>query len=76
MSQKSLLEEIVENAGHKIIFYPKYHCELNYIESFWGAAKNHARKNCNHSFKELRVTVPVALNSVSLCKIRKFVTDL
>jgi len=72
LAQKSHLEEIVEKAGHKIIFYPKYHCELNYIESFWGATKQYARKNCNYSFKELERTVPLALNSVSLCKIRKF----
>ena len=72
LSQKSQLEEIVESAGHKIIFFPKYHCELNYIENFWGAAKNYSRKNCNYSFKELQETVPAALNSVPLSKIRKF----
>jgi len=72
MEQKPYLQEIVENAGHKIIFFPKYHCELNYIESFWGAAKNYTRKNCNYSWKGLQQTVPLALNSISLCKIRKF----
>ena len=32
ISQKSLLQEEIEKRGHKCIFYPKYHCELNFIE--------------------------------------------
>ena len=72
MEQKSLLEEIVEQAGHKIIFYPKYHCELNFIESFWGSAKQYARQNCNYSWTGLNQIVPDALDSVSVNKIRKF----
>jgi hypothetical protein len=71
-SQKSLLSEIIENAGHKAIFYPKFHCELNFIEMFWGAAKQYTRKNCDYSFKSLKKIVPEALESVPLLKIRKF----
>ncbi|KAF8273930.1 hypothetical protein EI94DRAFT_1562909, partial [Lactarius quietus] len=39
VSQKSELEELIEKCGHFCDFYPKYHCELNYIEQYWGAAK-------------------------------------
>ena len=39
LAQKGRLEEIIIAAGHQIIFYPKFHCELYYIENFWGAAK-------------------------------------
>ncbi|CAG8566112.1 28459_t:CDS:2 [Racocetra persica] len=39
-SQKNHLQEIIEAAGHLCIFYPKYHCELNYIESFWEQQNN------------------------------------
>ncbi|KAF7373706.1 hypothetical protein MSAN_00581600 [Mycena sanguinolenta] len=39
VNQKSELEELVESRGHICDFYPKYHCELNFIEMYWGAAK-------------------------------------
>ena len=39
MEQKSALEELIEGAGHLILFYPKFHCELNFIEQYWGNAK-------------------------------------
>ena len=32
--QKSALEEAILEAGHKCIFYLKFHCELNYIERY------------------------------------------
>ena len=61
MNQKSLIQETIEARGHKVIFYPKFHCELNFIEMFWGAAKNmHERivtihlnpwKNCSLSIE-------------------------
>jgi hypothetical protein len=36
VSQKSQLEEFVTSRGHICDFYPKYHCELNFIEQYWG----------------------------------------
>jgi hypothetical protein len=38
-NQKSHLQEFIESHGHLVDFYPKYHCELNFIEQYWGAAK-------------------------------------
>ena len=38
-SQKSQLEEYITSRGHICDFYPKFHCELNFIEQYWGAAK-------------------------------------
>src|SRR5947207_8290244 len=32
LAQKGAIAEIIERAGHKSIFYPKFHCELNFIE--------------------------------------------
>lgn len=39
MAQKSQLEEQIESHGHICDFYPKFHCELNFIEQYWGAMK-------------------------------------
>jgi hypothetical protein len=33
------LEELMTLRGHICDFYPKYHCELNFIEQYWGTAK-------------------------------------
>ena len=54
LAQKGAIAEIIEKAGHKCIFYPKFHCELNFIERYWGAAKNYARKNCDYSWAGLK----------------------
>ena len=41
ISQKSQLEEFVTSCSHICDFYLKYHCELNFIEQYWEAAKLH-----------------------------------
>jgi hypothetical protein len=48
-AQRSRLEEAVEGAGHIALFYPKYHCEMNWIEYYWGACKKYARKHCTYT---------------------------
>jgi hypothetical protein len=30
---------LLRGCGHICDFYPKYHCELNFIEQYWGTAK-------------------------------------
>ncbi|KAH6583636.1 hypothetical protein BASA61_007904 [Batrachochytrium salamandrivorans] len=72
-AQKPWLQEIVEtNQDLTIDYYPKYHCEFNFIELYWGAAKRYSRRNCDYSFKGLELVLPAALNSVSLTLIRKY----
>ena len=70
--QKGQLQEEVEAANHLIIFYPKFHCELNFIERFWCVAKWYARENCAYSFEGLRQIVPAALESVSTASIIRY----
>ena len=45
-STRSCLQEIVEDAGHIFLLYPKFHCELEYHRS---SCKHFVRKHCNHT---------------------------
>ena len=38
--EKPLLQLVIKKAGHKCLFLPKFHCELNPIEMVWGQAKS------------------------------------
>jgi hypothetical protein len=76
-SQKTALEELVESRGHICIFYPKYHCELNFIEMVWGAAKYEyrmfARPNNEH---EMEQNIQDSLTSVSLRRMRMYAISI
>ena len=71
-NQLGRVEEEVIALGHICLFYPKFHCGLNFIEPYWGAAKKFARDNCDYTFSGLRKTVPSALASVSNVSILRF----
>jgi hypothetical protein len=72
MSQKSQLEEAIEQRGHICDFYPKYHCELNFIEQYWGKAKSQYRVTPRaKTGREMESTVRESLDSVSLLQIRR-----
>jgi hypothetical protein len=72
ISQKSQLEELIENRGHICDFYPKYHCELNFIEQYWGAAKLRFRvAGRAPTMSELEKTVTACLDDVPIEQIRR-----
>ena len=52
---RSRLQEIVEDTGHIFIPYTKFHCELNWIEYYWGRCKYFTRKHCNYSLSGKRL---------------------
>ena len=70
--QRSMLQELVEDSNHLFILLPKFHCEFNPIEMYWGDAKRYARNNCDYTWTNLRKIVPEALNQVGISKIRKY----
>ncbi|CAG8593227.1 hypothetical protein GLOIN_2v1792152 [Rhizophagus irregularis DAOM 181602=DAOM 197198] len=72
IAQKGAIKELIENAGHKCIFSPKFHCKLNFIERYWGVAKRYSCENCDYLWKGLQKIVYESLNSVNLTTIRKF----
>lgn len=70
--QRSLVQEVIEAAGHLCILLPKFHCELNFIEYFWGAVKKFLRDHCDYTFSTLQENLPKALESVTAETIRKW----
>jgi hypothetical protein len=71
-NEKSMLETVILQAGHEVIFYPKFHCELNYIEYYWAALKRYTREHCKYTFSEFEKTVLDAMDSVDIKTIRRF----
>jgi hypothetical protein len=69
---KSLLEELCEARGYTVLFLPKFHCELNFIEQCWGFAKRVYQKfPASSKEADLENNVLSALESVpleSMCK--------
>src|ERR1700720_3006644 len=73
LEQKSSVQEVIEAAGHLCIFLPKFHCELNFIEFFWGAVKKYLCDNCDFNFDTLKDNMPkvlasIQLDTICLCK--------
>jgi len=71
-AQKCQLQETLEAAGYQVIFYPAFHCELNFIEYFWGRAKVYTRSHCEYLFPSLVRTVPEALAQITNVLIWKY----
>lgn len=70
--QQSALEEIAEACGCRILFLPKFHCELNPIEQCWGYAKRVYRQfPRSKSQADLKSNMLSSLDSVPLESIRR-----
>jgi len=51
--QRSNLEILAEQYGIMILFWPKFHCELNPIESVWCFIKQFIRKRTDRTYDEM-----------------------
>ena len=58
------MEETVLAMGFTIIFPPKYHCELNFIEQIWGWLKNYHRRTCTYNRADLERELPHTLDDL------------
>jgi hypothetical protein len=66
-AQKSRLEEHCTKRGYEVIFFPKYHLELNFIEQCWVYAKRIYRMFPESSSEDdLECNMLEALESVPL----------
>ena len=65
--QKSLVQETILALGHLCLVLLKFHCELNFIEFFWGAVKKYL---CDYTFDTLKENMLKALESVSVQTIQ------
>jgi hypothetical protein len=70
--QQSLLEEAVIKGGYILERYPKFYCECNFIEQYWGFVKWEIRQSCNYNYADLLRKVLETLVSVPVMIIRKF----
>ena len=70
--EKTALESLMQEKGHRAIFIPKFHCELNPIERVWGESKRYTRAHCDYTFQGLERTVIPSLESVRIDTIRKY----
>ena len=64
-NSKTILSELVENKGHKCVYIPKFHCEVNPIERCWCQAKKYTRAYANGSIVRLRKIVPEGLETAT-----------
>jgi hypothetical protein len=71
LAQREWLREVIEDRGHKVIYYPKYHCEFNSIETVWCYSKVYTRKHCSYDFNELCTLVPQVLDDIPIVFIRR-----
>ena len=71
-SEKTLVDKYISDKGHRCVFLPKFHCELNPIERVWGQAKVHSRAHTNFTLPGLRSIINPALDSVSTDLMRKY----
>ncbi|KAG2342076.1 hypothetical protein BDR05DRAFT_949332 [Suillus weaverae] len=72
LAEKPQLQLVIEAAGHKCYFLPKFYCELNPIEMYWGWVKIRLRALADGTFPTARRLVPEILGACPTKVIRAF----
>ena len=69
---ESMLEVEAREKGFRVLFLPKFHCELNFIEQCWGAAKRAYRLLPASSTEgDLEKNVVASVDGVELMTMRR-----
>ena len=71
-AQVSMLEETCKKLGFDVIFLPKFHCEINYIEYLWGFSKRIVRARYPTTLDELKLLVSQSLAACDVSTIRRW----
>jgi hypothetical protein len=71
-NHKSQLQELVESCGHLCNFYPKYHCELNFIEQYWAAKLRFHSMERVATIEKMGQQVVASLDDIPLLQIRRY----
>ena len=71
--QESALEMLCHSRGFEVLFLPKFHCELNFIEQCWGHSKRAYRQYPPTSKEDdLEKNLLSAVESVPLEIMRRY----
>ncbi|OJA13487.1 hypothetical protein AZE42_08411 [Rhizopogon vesiculosus] len=68
-----MLETLIKKAGHECIFLPKFHCELNPIEMYWGWCKYRYREVPKKTFEDAKRCAEEQLDACPTEVIRRFI---
>lgn len=63
------LERLASSYGHKIVFCPKFHCELNPVEGVFCDLKRHVRKHNDQDFKKFNNLIQEAFGKYKAKKL-------
>jgi hypothetical protein len=74
--QKSAIGMLIKERGHKCVFLPKFYCELNPIEMYWGYSKARYRQVKKTSFDYAKREVLIVLDACSIDTMRRFCNRL
>ncbi|KNF05320.1 hypothetical protein PSTG_01534 [Puccinia striiformis f. sp. tritici PST-78] len=73
-AEKPLLQMIIEEAGHRCLFLPKFHCELNPIELLWSYIKTDFQRQTHttSTWKQPQALFEKSRKSCPISAIRKY----
>ncbi|KDQ24982.1 hypothetical protein PLEOSDRAFT_34158 [Pleurotus ostreatus PC15] len=72
-NQPSMVKTLITDVGHYCIFLPKFHCELNPIEMYWGWCKYRYREADKKTFEEAKQAAIRCLDGCPAEVIRQFI---